>query len=377
MPVTNNKIKKILSYGWFLVLVPNIIAVILLFLSVLAWSISPEKTTIFAYLGLGFVFILAANLLFVIFWLCFLKWKYALVSFLSLLLCLSPILTYFPIHGKTKTIPEGSIKVLSYNIRGFSWYEYKDNKKNPILSYIKDSDADIVCLQEYLMIADKKMLNKRNIEKELKAYPYKSYVRLKSIYNSDKFLYGLACFSKYPILKTTQVPIKSRDNAGSVVYNIKVGDKIISVFNNHLESNRLTNEDRKLYENLISGNTNRQHLDDIAHNIKKKLGSAYVKRAAQADTLKAWIKKQDTDGVIVCGDFNDTPISYTYKTVRGDLIDSFAKTGFGAGVTYNENYFWFRIDYILHSSSFKPYNSVVDKVKYSDHYPVSTYLKLE
>jgi len=377
MPAINKNKKSILRYGWLLVLVPNIAVVLLLFLSVLAWWVSPAKTTIFAYLGLGFVFVVVANIIFIIFWLIFLKWRYALVSLIGLLLCISPILTYFPIHGKSKNIPEDSIKILSYNIRGFSWYEYKKDNNNPVLSYIRESNADIICLQEFLMIEDSKTINKKRIEEELKDYPYRSYVRLKSIYNSKNFLYGLACYSKYPILNTTKVPIESKDNAGSVLYKIKVKNKIISVFNNHLESNRLTSEDRKLYENLLSPNTDRAKLDDIAHNIRTKLGSAYVKRSVQADTLSSWIKKQKTDGVIVCGDFNDTPISYTYKTAKGDLKDSFAETGFGAGITYNENHFWFRIDYILHSPNFKSYNCTVDKVKYSDHYPVFTYLQLE
>lgn len=378
MPVTSKNKRSIFSYGWYLVLIPNIIVVLLLFFSVLAWWISPVKTNLFAYLGLGFVFILIANILFVVFWLVFLKWRYALVSLVSLLLCSSPVLTYFPIHRKAKNVPEESVKVLSYNIRGFSWYNYKKETQNPILSYIKESDADIICLQEFLLIENSKSITRKKVERAFKDYPYRSYVRLKSIYNSDKFLYGLACFSKYPILSTTQVPIESRDNAGSVVYKIKVGDKVISVFNNHLESNRLTSEDRKLYENLFSANTNdRPSIDDIALNLRTKLGSAYVKRAVQADTLRAWIKRQESDGVIVCGDFNDTPISYTYKTVKGDLQDSFANTGFGAGITYNENHFWFRIDYILHSSNIKSYNCTVDKVMYSDHYPVFTYLKLE
>lgn len=362
---------------WYPFLAVNIIAALLLVMSTFAWRISPEKTTIFAYLGLTFIIIMVANILFFIFWLVFLKWKFALISLISLLISISPMLTYFPIHKKSDKIPENCIKVLSYNIRGFSWYNSKDVDagKNNIVQYIKNSGADIVCLQEYLILENNAKANTKEIRKVLKDYPYYSFVKLNSIYNSSSYKYGIACFSKYPILSTKEIPIDTRENAGSVIYRIKIKDKVVSVFNNHLESNRLTDEDRKVYLKLIK-DTDRQAIDKAASNLRRRLGPAYVKRAPQARLIKKWIEEQNTDGTIVCGDFNDTPISYTYKTIKGDLKDAFADTGFGAGITYNENYFWFRIDFIMHSSNITAYNCTVDKVKYSDHYPVWTYLKI-
>jgi len=375
MPATNKNNKIPFRIIRYIVFTANIIAILALFLSVLAWYIPPEKTTLFSYLGLGFIFILIVNILFTLLWIVFLKWKYALVSFLAMAICICPILTYFPLHSKSKEIPAESIKVLSYNVMGFSTLIKTDPDKNPILAYIKDSNADIVCIQEFLMIEDIRNKSKERIENALKQYPYRSYVKLESIYNTRKHIYGLACFSKFPILSTTKLPIETNSNAGSAMYKIKINDQIVTVFNNHLESNRLTSEDRKFYENILSSGTDRQRLDSITDNIRKRLGPAYVKRASQARLLDSLIKKQGDDKIIVCGDFNDTPISYTYKTTKGNLKDSFAETGFGAGITYNENYFWFRIDYILHSNNIKAYNCTVDKVKYSDHYPVWTYLK--
>lgn len=80
---------------------------------------------------------------------------------------------------------------------------------------------------------------------------------------------------------------------------------------------------------------------------------------------------------MVCGDFNDTPISYAHRTIQGPLKDAYAASGRGVGVTYNENFFWFRIDNILHSANMKPINCTVDKVRYSDHYPLWCYLQLK
>ena len=60
--------------------------------------------------------------------------------------------------------------------------------------------------------------------------------------------------------------------------------------------------------------------------------------------------------------------------MKGDLTDAYASTGFGPGITYYEDFFLFRIDYIMHSKNLKSHKTTVERVKFSDHYPVLTYL---
>lgn len=374
MRATNKHRKSIFRYGWYIILAANIFTILTMLLSTLAWWVSPEKTTFFSYLGLGFVFILVINIIFLIFWLIFFKWRFALVSFISLLICIGPILTLFPINFSPQKVYPSSIKVLSYNAQGVQWNS-KDNIP-PSLKYIQESGAHIVCMQEYFSYEKSDRNNKKKILEILKEYPYYSITGLGSR-NNDVSFYGMACFSKYPILRTEKIPIDSRDNAGATLYEIKINDKIISVINCHLESNRLTGDDRKLYENVLSSDRSRESIDSLAASIRKRLGPAYIKRAQQADIINKWIKNQKTDGIIVCGDMNDTPISYTYKQIKGDLEDSYAETGFGPGITYHENHFYFRIDYIMHSKNIVSSNCTVGKVKYSDHYPVWTYLRIK
>jgi len=374
MRVENKNRKGVLRYLWYPLLAVNFLTILFLLLSVISWYVSPAKITIIAYLGMAFPFIYVINIAFLFFWTICFQWRYALISFISLIICISPALTYFPIHFKTKEIPENCIKVMSYNVRAFNWNKKLAAADNPILTYIRDCDPDIVCIQEYTAVTDKMKRNTNDIKKVLSKYPYFSFINLWP--SRPTVDHGLACFSKYPILSATKIPVESSGTNGSVLYKIKVNNKIISVINNHLESNQLTSADKQLYRDLLK-DTNRQNIDNVAHNIKNKLGSAFQKRAPQANLISKWIKEQDTDGVIVCGDFNDTPISYTYKTIKGDLIDSYANTGFGPGITYHENHFWFRIDFIMHSRNIKSYNTTVGKVKYSDHYPVWTYLQID
>ena len=79
--------------------------------------------------------------------------------------------------------------------------------------------------------------------------------------------------------------------------------------------------------------------------------------------------------IIVCGDFNDTPISYTHRTIAQDLDDAFTQSGRGLGISYNQNRFYFRIDNILTSKNLRAYNCTVDRsIKESDHYPIWCYI---
>jgi endonuclease/exonuclease/phosphatase family metal-dependent hydrolase len=111
--------------------------------------------------------------------------------------------------------------------------------------------------------------------------------------------------------------------------------------------------------------------------VQQKLGPAFLIRARQARAVAGEIKKSKSDYILVCGDFNDTPISYAHRTVQGNLLDAFVESGTGAGITYNLNYFWFRIDHILYSPAMEAFRCTVDHVDYSDHYPVRCYLKLK
>ncbi len=345
---------------------------LLLLCSFLSWHISPERYTFFAYAGFAFPLILFVNVAFLIFWIIRLNWKLVLSNITILLVCYSPISAYFPVNFGSKDVPENSIKFLTYNVRAFNWeMDKKWTKDHPMVEYIRSVDADIVCMQEYMTSVNERLASTKNLQKALEIYPYYSVIPLWPL--GKGYEYGLACFSKYPIKSILKIPVDS-DSNGSALYNIDVNGKIITVVNNHLESNRLTSEDKKLYKDFLKEKENGPGLNEVTQNIEERLGTAYKKRAPQVDMIAHYIAEQKTDGVIICGDFNDTPISYTYQKMRQNMFDAYVETGFGPGITFHENLFWFRIDYIMHSKNMEAYNFTIDKVKYSDHYPVWTYL---
>ncbi|MDR1880991.1 MAG: endonuclease/exonuclease/phosphatase family protein [Tannerellaceae bacterium] len=355
--------------NWFFV-VANLFVALLLVASAYSDRLSPARSLLFSYLGLVFPFICILNVCFVVYWICLLQWRFVLIGVGAFVVCWNPVKSYFPFHLRTDPLPaERVIKVLTYNVMSFAEKDHTADSPNMIVQYIADSDADIVCMQEYFVGTSAKRLTVEKLNKALHMYPYHSTVFFN---NSSKW--GLAVYSKYPISASRRAPYKSRNN-GSSIHEIDIDGKRLTLINNHLESFKLTAEDRSRYSGFIKG-VGPETFGGLRGVIQQKLGPAFLIRAKQADVIAEEIRRMKSDYILVCGDFNDTPVSYTHRTVQGALKDAFAESGRGAGVTYNQNFFWFRIDHILHSSNMKAINCTIDKVKYSDHYPVWCYFAL-
>lgn len=355
-------IGKIITY---LILAVNALFVGTMIVSAYSPYLNPKINPLSSSLGLAFPIFLTVNLLFIVLWL-FVNYRYALLPFIGFLICFPQIRTYIPFNSATETIPEGSIKILSYNTMSFSNLQKKDGK-NPILAYLAGSNADIICLQEYNFSGDKQFVTKEDIEKALKAYPYHS------VHRQNKSDVYLACFSKFPILSASPIEYESTYN-GSMKYVLAVNNDTIMLINNHLESNKLTKEDRGMYEDMIK-DPNARKVKTGLRQLMKKLAEASAIRASQADSVAKTIAKSKYPIILACGDFNDGSISYTHRILTRQLDDAFTQSGKGLGISYNQNKFYFRIDNILLSPDLKAYNCTVDRsIKASDHYPIWCYV---
>lgn len=363
----------------YVLLAGNIFIVILLFLSTKAPTTEPSQYLFIAYLGMGFPILLFFNAVYLVIWIVTFNWKLIIFQLLALAVCINSILIYFPVNKSVEQVdPKYDITVMTYNVRGFNWLEGDDARKNPILNYIANSKADIICLQEFALEEKKnkdKILSIDEFDDIMKDYPYRAIVRLGNTESSC--IYGLVCYSKYPILRQGRVPIESAYN-GSAMYEIQIGAKTITVVNNHLESNHITEEDKALYKELVK-NKNSELVNPVSQSIQSKLTPAFKTRERQANIISNCIKEQlkNTNSLILCGDFNEPPISYAYNKIRGTMVDSFAAVGCGPGITYHQDGFLFRIDYIMHTQSIQSKKCYVDKVDYSDHYPVFSYLSIQ
>ncbi len=329
--------------------------------------IHPAAHPLESCMGLFFPIFLAINVAFLLFW-SVAYWRYALLPLFTLILGSGAIRTYIPLNGSTKELPEDAIKLLSYNCMQFGNLEMVDDK-NEVLEYLKESGADIICLQEYGE-GTAGHLRAKDIFAGLKEYRYRDVQRV----GADGFN-QVAIFSKYPILATHKVKYESGCN-GSVAYDLLVGGDTLMLINNHLESNKLTQADKEIYHEMLTERT-RERVESGAKYLFSKLADASAIRSHQADTIANLIERSERRYIVACGDFNDSPISYAHRRIGERMKDAFVRSGCGLGISYNRNRFYFRIDHILTSKAITAYNCTVDRsIKASDHYPIWCYLTL-
>lgn len=263
-------------------------------------------------------------------------------------------------HGSPTDEYEHHLSVLTYNTHQMGQYEKA--YQNRVIRYLQRQDADIICLQEVDVYKNDKYLTLPELRKALEKYPY-TYFDFK-IYNK-RHQYGLAVFSKYPLSNKNTIRYSSRGNISDYC-DVAVGKDTFRLFNNHLESNGLVVKD--LPDSIESA-----ALKESVQRISDKLESARKIRQVQAKAIRAEIK-QSPYPVIVAGDFNVTPLSYTYLTVRGgELRDCFLATSWGRwGATVVKRHLGVRIDYLLCSRELHPVETHIDRLNCSDHYPVTT-----
>ena len=368
--------KPLKKFLWIILQTLNALVLGCLLLSAFCGYISPKLFVFPSYFGLFFPFILVGNIAVFFIWLFFHRWKQVLLHLLVFGICGGAVYTYCPMHKQTKEIPEDAIKILTYNVMRFNSLSKKDpgDPPNKILQYIMENDADIVCIQEFgATNTNANFLTEATIMNALKKYPHHYFHSLHFPYQSE--IFGLAVFSRYPILSTQKVPYESAYN-GSFVTELDVHGKRVTLINNHLESNKITQEERSNYYQLTR-DMDTQSIDAFTQTMTKRLTPAFKSRAGQAQLISQIIKENKNPYIIVCGDFNDTPISYARYKIKENLRDAFVDSGFGLGITYHEHRFLFRIDYILHSKNIQSYNCTVGKIEDSDHYPLWCYLQLQ
>lgn len=345
----------------------NIIVILTMFLVGNVDRLNPVDHPLLANLGLGFPILLVLNLIFLVLW-AFVRLRIIWLPLLGFLLSYGSIRTYSPVN-LPKEKPHGSIKVLSYNVFLFSTWSEPDGEKNSIVDYIVKSKADIVCLQE----AQASVEGTDHIYPTLKKhYPYFKLMVKKSP-GAD----NMVLLSKYPVLWQDTIPYGSSTNQ-SVAYMLDVKGTKTLVVNNHFESNGLSSDDKEGFKTLVKGNMGTGEAKLQSFHLLSKLGEVSARRAPQAEMVARYVRKylDKKVPVILCGDFNDNPLSYTHRTIAKELTDCFVASGNGPGASYHKSGMYFRIDHVFCSDDFEPYGAKVDNsVTTSDHYPIYCWLK--
>jgi endonuclease/exonuclease/phosphatase (EEP) superfamily protein YafD len=361
-------IKQLKTFTTNLVAGANIVTVILMLLAGFSDRLNPADHPLLSCFGMAFPVFLVVNLLFLFFWLTF-KWRKAWIPILGYALAYVPISIYMPVNMR-QNLPEGTIKLLSYNVCQYGGnYKYEQGF-DTVYNYLKRQNADIVCIQE-----DADTWRRFVMQRYSKIYPYNDTTIFR---NNIEGMNGVGIHTRFPILRKERIWYQSLAN-GSVAYYLQLdnGDTLL-VINNHLEGTHLSKEDRVNYKRMLRGKMERDTVKEESMLLLDKIATSAAKRAPEADAVHQYIEEHRQYPIIVCGDFNDNPISYSRRVIAQGLTDCFVKTGRGIGLSYNQKGFFVRIDHVLCSEHFEPYNCQIDdEMDASDHYPILCWLKMK
>ena len=320
-------------------------------LSYLAPFVSPNIFWPIAFFGLLFPVFFILNLLFLAYWLIGMK-KSFWANLIVLLIGMNSISTFV---GNTKSEvinSKNNISIMSYNVRLFNAYNWikKEGVKEEIFNLFTKTNTNILCIQEFYA---PKQLPKLD-------YPFQ-HIGLQN----KKSQWHMAIYSKFPQIEKGTVSIKGeRMNNTCIFSDMIIENDTVRVYNIHLASNWFDKSDLAFMENP---EMSKEAIKKGMFGIAKRLKRSFQKRAIQVEVIK---KHMDNTpfSILVCGDFNDTPNSFTYYKISKGLQDSFLEKGNGIGSTFLGKIPFLRIDYILHSpNNFKTTTFTTHQQKLSDH----------
>ena len=344
----------------------NIATIIVMWLVGYSDRLNPVEHPVLSCIGMAFPIFLLVNLAFLCFWVIF-KFRMIWIPIVGYAMSYVPISIYMPLNLKLSETPDDAIKVISYNVCGYGGnYKYEQGFEK-VRDYLFEQEADIVCLQE-----DVDTWRRYCFQHYEKKFAYNDTVH----FNSYGIINGVGIHTRFPIIRKERIPYRSEGN-GSVAWYLQVDKDTLLVINNHFEGTHLTTEDRQVYRELIKGEVKGDTARRESHKLLVTLAESSTKRAPQIDAVCRYIEAHQQYPIILCGDFNDNPISYSRYRIAQVLHDCFTETGRGLGLSYNQKGFHFRIDHVFCSDHIQPYNCKIDsEMDASDHFPVLCWLKI-
>ncbi|MEF9987204.1 MAG: endonuclease/exonuclease/phosphatase family protein [Bacteroidales bacterium] len=402
-----------LLYGLSIIL--TIIIAVITIVALNIGKFSPHQTIIMPFIGLILPALIFTNICYAIYWLIRRRWLICLIPIATIIGCFSYYGTFYRFGNATKEIVlqdkqnEKNIRVLTYNTHFFC---SKEAEKNNILmsDFLKVQNIDIACFQEYEMpdkfkdtISQFRMLpynyTNYNVKEKMSIAIYSKYPILDSKYVEYPFSnYGyiestialcstniitnevklsvdkyLKTIDSTIIVTDSTIKVKTDSITKTITDSLINLSKKITVINTHFQSTGVSTTRREV-EKIEDSGENIANIN-IAERMTTRMSVSYKMRAQQIDIVLDAIKNSKYP-VILCGDFNDTPLSYVYSKAASELIDGFKESGDGYMYTYKYFKKMLRIDYIFYGKEFKSVKYFSPNKDFSDHNPVISELKL-
>ena len=324
----------------------GIAALLSAFLCAVCPFINPSVFVWTAIFGLAFWMIFFVNVLILIILIYLKSRRTLLIPIVALLFSIPGLMKSYSL-GEEKD-GDAQIKVMTYNVGVFRDYNdenrYASDVKKSLAKLVKEENPDVLCLQE----SGKWPNSTASAFSQMIGYKYYSVNKTN----------GNSYFSKYPLQD-----VNAFDNEGLIKFvdikKVKINNKdSFYLANCHLNSFRISDDIDDINEK------------EVYKSVIEKLVNGFMSRAK---ITKLLLNNMPDDNLplVICGDFNDTPLSYTYNEMKNaGLKDAFLTASAGIGKTYCGKLPLLRIDYFW-------YNDYVEVISYkrikqttSDHYPL-------
>jgi endonuclease/exonuclease/phosphatase family metal-dependent hydrolase len=355
-----------------IVFILNSLVIIALLLSYLAPYISPELVWHIAFMGLAYPMLVLLNVVFIIYWGLFFNMKF-LFSLCAIVIGWKYVPRYVQISEQKKPSVEAAANqwtVVSFNARYFGVLDdFKSNEQSLFIDKLERLAPDVFCAQEFHVPS----MPWNELQKQFLAY-FKNYKWVNGIHASEmNRTENVIIFSKHKIIQSGLVERENMSGNFTIYADIAKGIDTLRFINTHLQSIGFSKDEYRVIMALM-GDKDSVSFSQL-RGVGAKMKYAYLLRAKQVEAIRSFIE-QSPHKVVMCGDFNDSPVSYAYRQIRGSMKDAFMEAGSGLGRTYIGTAPSLRIDYIMYHQPLRAYDYYAKGFDFSDHKMVSTKLVL-
>lgn len=312
-------------------------------LALFAFIVPPSSFVFFQWLGLIIFFLSIANAFVLVISISLTRLNYVL-PLVSLCVSFYFFTFMFQWNRLSPPVEQIDLKTATYNVRDMR-YDYGLSTLDQLVEFSEHHNLDLLFMQEVPAEYNEKFL--------LEHFKDMKYATV--TYDTLRWGQRLAILSKYPI--TNRVILSSDERSQFALQaDLKVGEQKLRLINCHLQTtswNQVKHSENYFLEEsvlIISDN--------------------FQKRERQTKKICELMDSSSLP-LIVAGDFNETPVSYSYHKIGSGLTDSFRSAGNGYSYTYKNLKKLFRIDYIFYDKkAMSAYNYRTENLVYSDHLPV-------
>lgn len=339
-------------------------AVFVLWMCAASTWISPGHFKWLGLMGLGYPLALLGVVLALLFTLLFAP-RRAWIALLGLVSTWGFTMDYAPLRLFPPIVPTAdttALRVMSYNTENFGNNDHQ--RRTALLDYVGAWHTDIFCFQEGS--PDEHIM--KRVEEQL---AHSGLRHLRSLRGMGACL-GIA--SRFPIVRHEEVS-RSEGNAIGAFWLCPTPGDTLLVLSCHLRSNSLSGHERNTYHQLLQGRNqkSKKRSAQVSLRLMRKIAQSSVERARMTNEAVAFLARHPKLPTIVCGDMNETAISYSHHrfTSGAQLTDVYRAAGSGIGRSFAKDGIYVRIDHGFCSDHFQPLRAHIDQqVHFSDHYPL-------